>query len=402
MHVRWSEADLRFRDEVRDFLDAELTPEMRRATALMTSVYAPHNLSMEWQKILHERGWVAPAWPVEYGGCGWTAAQRYIFASELAAAGAPPLSPMGIGMCGPVLIGHGTAEQKAHYLPRMLSGEHLWCQGYSEPGSGSDLASLQMSAIEDGDDFVCSGHKLWTTHANVANWIFCLVRTSQEAIPQRGITFLLIDMATPGVSVSPILMLSGEHIQNDVFFTDVRVPKANVVGKVGEGWTVAKYLMEFERGGGVSAPGLKARLDRIRAMAAREGLTGDFLARLCGLAIEIEALEAVELQILSSLSQGNAPGAKSSMMKTVGTELSQRLTELALEAAGVYGAPYQPHATQPGGPTPNFRPPTDQGHVGPDHSLTVASKYLNDRAGSIYAGTNEIQRNIIAKAVLGL
>ena len=410
MQMRWNEAERAFRDEVRAFLDAELPPEMRRDTRRMTSVYAPHELCMAWQAILHARGWAAPAWPVEHGGCGWTPAQRYIFASELAAADAPPLSPMGIGMCGPVLIGHGTAEQKAHYLPRMLTGEHLWCQGYSEPGSGSDLASLQMSAVEDGDDFVCNGHKLWTTHANVSNWIFCLVRTSREAIPQRGITFLLIEMATPGVSVSPILMLSGEHIQNDVFFTDVRVPKANVVGKVGDGWNVAKYLMEFERGGGVATPGLKARLGRIRAMAAAEadgagGRLDDasgFTTRLNALAIEIEALAAVELQILASQRQGGSPGARSSMMKTVGTELSQRLTELALEAAGVYGAPYQPHATRPGGPTPNFQPPADQGHVGPDHSLTVAAKYLNDRAGTIYAGTNEIQRNIMAKAVLGL
>ena len=410
MRIRWNEAELAFREEVRAFLDAELTPQMRRDAQRMTSVYAPHELSMAWQATLHARGWAAPAWPVEHGGCGWTAAQRYIFASELAAADAPPLSPMGIGMCGPVLIGHGSPEQKAYYLPRMLSGEHVWCQGYSEPGSGSDLASLQMSAVEDGDDLVCSGHKLWTTHANVANWIFCLVRTSQEAIRQQGITFLLIDMATPGVSVRPILMLSGEHIQNDVFFTDVRVPKANVVGRIGDGWTVAKYLMEFERGGGVSTPGLKARLGRIRAMAAREadgagGRLSDmagFMTRLNAVAIEIEALEAVELQILASLSQGDAPGAKSSMMKAVGTELSQRLTELALEAAGVYGAAYQPHATRPGGPVPGYRPPADQGHVGPDHSLTVAAKYLNDRAASIYAGTNEIQRNIIAKAVLGL
>jgi alkylation response protein AidB-like acyl-CoA dehydrogenase len=410
MRIRWNEAELAFRDEVRAFLDAELTPEMRRDTRRMTSVYAPHELSMAWQAILHARGWAAPAWPVEYGGCGWSAAQRYIFASELAAAEAPPLSPMGLGMCGPVLIGHGTPEQKAHYLPRMLSGEHVWCQGYSEPGSGSDLASLQMSAVEDGDELVCNGHKLWTTHANVANWIFCLVRTSQEAIRQQGITFLLIDMATPGVSVRPIIMLSGEHIQNDVFFTDVRVPKANVVGRIGEGWTVAKYLMEFERGGGVSTPGLKARLGRIRTMAANEadgegGSVSDtpgFMARLNALSIEIEALEAVELQILANLSQGDAPGAKSSMMKTVGTEISQRLTELALEAAGAYGAPFQPHATCPGGPVPGYRPPADQGHVGPDHSLTVASKYLNDRAASIYAGTNEIQRNIMAKAVLGL
>ena len=410
MQIRWTEAELAFQGEVRAFLDTELTPQMRRDTRRMTSVYAPHELSMAWQAILHARGWAAPAWPVEHGGCGWTAAQRYLFASELAAAGAPPLSPMGLGMCGPVLIGHGTPAQKAHYLPRMLSGEHVWCQGYSEPGSGSDLASLQMSAVEDGDDFVCSGHKLWTTHANVANWIFCLVRTSQEAIRQQGITFLLIDMASPGIEVRPIIMLSGEHIQNDVFFTDVCVPKANVVGQVGEGWTVAKYLMEFERGGGISTPGLKARLGRIGAMAASEAdgegarldATAGFMSRLNALAIEIEALEAAELQILASLSHGDAPGARSSMMKTVGTELSQRLTELALEAAGPYGAAFQPHATLPGGPVPGHRPPADQGHVGPDHSLTVAAKYLNDRAGSIYAGTNEIQRNIIAKAVLGL
>ena len=227
---------------------------------------------------------------------------------------------MGIGMCGPVLIGHGSDAQKAHYLPKILTGEHFWCQGYSEPGSGSDLASLQMSAVEDGDDFICNGHKLWTTHANVANWIFCLVRTSREAIPQRGITFLLIDMTTPGVRTSPILMLSGEHIQNDVFFSDVRVPKANAVGKVGEGWTVAKYLMEFERGGGVATPGLKSRLRRVRAMAAAEGL-GDasgFVQRLAAIAIEIDALEAVELQVLASLRHGEAPGARSSMMKTVG------------------------------------------------------------------------------------
>jgi alkylation response protein AidB-like acyl-CoA dehydrogenase len=259
-----------------------------------------------------------------------------------------------------------------------------------------------MRAEDDGDHFVCTGHKLWTTHANVANWIFCLVRTSQEAIPQRGITFLLIDMTSPGIEVRPILMLSGEHIQNDVFFTEVRVPKANVVGKVGEGWTVAKYLMEFERGGGVITPGLKARLARIRRMAAAEGVRGSFAERANAIDIEIAALEAVELQILANLSGGEAPGARSSMMKTVGTEISQRLTELGLEAAGHYAQPYQPHATCPGGPTPLFTPPTDQGYVGPDHSLTAAAKYLNDRAGSIYAGTNEIQRNIMAKAVLGL
>ena len=403
MDLSWSAADTRFREEVREFIAAELTPDLRKAGRSMTSVYADYDVGMKWQRILHKRGWAAPAWPVEYGGCGWSVAQRYIFASEMAAAGAPPTSPMGIGMCGPVLIGHGTAEQKAHYLPRMLSGEDFWCQGYSEPGSGSDLASLQMSARDDGDHFVCNGHKIWTTHAHVANWIFCLVRTSREKIPQLGITFLLIDMRTPGVDVKPIVSMSGEHIQNEVFFTDVRVPKKNVVGRIGDGWTVAKYLMQFERGGGVSSPGLKVRLEKIRSMAEAEDIDGEnFATKIAQAAIDIASLEAVELRVMSSLSQGQAPGAESSMLKMVATELSQRLTELAVEAAGVYAMPYQPFAVSAGGPSPNYRPPSNQVPVGPDYSWTVAAKYLNDRAGSIYAGTNEVQRNILSKAVLGL
>jgi alkylation response protein AidB-like acyl-CoA dehydrogenase len=403
MDLSWSAADTRFREEVREFIAAELTPDLRKAGRSMTSVYADYDVGMKWQRILHKRGWAAPAWPVEYGGCGWSVAQRYIFASEMAAAGAPPTSPMGIGMCGPVLIGHGTAEQKAHYLPRMLSGEDFWCQGYSEPGSGSDLASLQMSARDDGDHFICNGHKIWTTHAHVANWIFCLVRTSREKIPQLGITFLLIDMRTPGVDVKPIVSMSGEHIQNEVFFTDVRVPKKNVVGRIGDGWTVAKYLMQFERGGGVSSPGLKVRLEKIRGMAEAEGIDDEnFATKIAQAAIDIASLEAVELRVMSSLSQGQAPGAESSMLKMVATELSQRLTELAVEAAGVYAMPYQPFAVSAGGPSPNYRPPSNQVPVGPDYSWTVAAKYLNDRAGSIYAGTNEVQRNILSKAVLGL
>lgn len=405
MKIDWSVEELQFRDEVRAFLDAELTPELRAAGARMTSVYADYATGMAWQKILHAKGWLAPAWPEAFGGCGWSVARRHIFATELAQAGAPPISPMGIGMCGPVLIGHGTPEQQAYFLPRMLSGEDFWCQGYSEPESGSDLATLQMAAVEDGDDFVCTGHKLWTTHAHEANWIFCLVRTSRENIPQKGITFLLIDMNSPGVEVTPILSLSGEHIQNHVFFTDVRVPKANVVGRVGEGWTVAKHLMQFERGGNPTTPGLTARASKIAAMLAAEfpaGGGGELRAQLADAQIRIEALEAVELRVMSKLSAGEAPGAESSLIKTVGTELSQRLTEIALAAGGPYAAAYQPHLTTPGGPTPLFTPPTDQGGVGPDHSWTVAAKYLNDRAGSIYAGTNEIQRNIMAKAVLGL
>ena len=408
MDLSWSGADHAFRDEVRRFLDDHLTADLRIG-GRMTSVYADYPVAMAWQKILHARGWAAPAWPVEHGGCGWSVTQRYIYTSELAAAGAPPVSPMGVGMCGPVLIGHGSPAQQAHYLPRMLSGEDFWCQGYSEPGSGSDLASLQMSAVEDGEDFICDGHKLWTTHANYANWIFCLVRTSRDTIPQKGITFLLIDMRAPGVEVQPIISLSGEHIQNHVFFTGVRVPKGNAVGRVGEGWTVAKYLMQFERGGGIASPGLKTRMSRIQAMLGGELAPLDRATEAAGLAraaaqaaIEIEALEAVELRTMSRLSSGEAPGPESSLLKTVGVELSQRLTEIALAAAGLYARAYQPHATLAGGPSPGHRPPNDGAAVGPDHAWTVSSKYLNDRAGSIYAGTNEIQRNIMAKAILGL
>jgi alkylation response protein AidB-like acyl-CoA dehydrogenase len=410
MDLTWSAADRAFRDEVRTFLDAALTPELRWAGGKLTSVYATYDVGMAWQKILHAKGWVAPAWPVEHGGCGWSVTQRYIWAQECARAGTPPVSPMGIGMCGPVLIGHGTPTQQAHFLPRMLAGDDYWCQGYSEPDSGSDLASLQMSAVEDGDEFVCSGHKLWTTHANVANWIFCLVRTAREPIRQQGITFLLIDMRTPGVEVQPIISLSGEHIQNHVFFTDVRVPKANAVGREGEGWTVAKYLMQFERGGGMSTPGLFTRLRKIEAMIAAETAGRPDLAaearalrrQAAEAAIQIAALEAVELRLLSRLTAGEAPGPESSMQKTVGTELSQRLTEIALSAAAMFALTYQPHVTAPGGPVPGYVPPNDGAGVGPDHSWTVAAKYLNDRAGSIYAGTNEIQRNIMSKAILGL
>lgn len=411
MDLSLSARDAGFRDEVRRFLDEKLTPDLRATGELMTSVYADYDTTMKWHKALYEKGWVAPAWPIEYGGCDWTVMQHYIFASELTSAGAPSLSPMGLGMCGPVLIGYGTPEQKAHYLPRMLDGTDFWCQGYSEPGSGSDLASLQMSAVDMGDHFLCNGQKIWTTHANYANRIFNLVRTSKEDIPQRGITFLLIDMDTPGIKVEPLIMLSGEHIQNQIFFTDVKVPKENVVGKVGEGWTVAKYLMQFERGGHAYAPGLTTRLNRIRAIARTE-MQGngkrliddqEFANKLSATAVEISALEFTEHRIMSALSHGDAPGAESSLLKTRGTELSQHLTELAIEAVAAYVVPYQPHATCPGGPVPDAPMPGDnETPVGPKYSWPVMSKYLNDRAGSIYAGTNEIQRNIMAKAVLGL
>ena len=267
-----------FREDVRDFLSDNLTEDLRSYAARMTSVYAEKEIGLAWQKILVDQGWAAPSWPVEYGGCDWSLAQHYIFDVEMARAGAPPLSPMGIGMCGPALIGHGSKAQKDYYLPRILSGEDFWCQGYSEPHAGSDLAALTMSAVEDGDDFICNGQKIWTTHGHVANMCFCLVRTDSSGKLQQGITFILIDMNSPGVRVDPIIMTSGEHIQNSLFFTDVRVPKKNVVGEVNHGWTVAKYLLEFERGGNAYGPRLVARLEALRRHAAGAGAAD---ARFC-------------------------------------------------------------------------------------------------------------------------
>lgn len=393
MQLAWSADDLAFRDEVRAFLAAELTPDLRAAAAGMTSVYAPPHVAIAWQKKLHARGWVAPSWPKQWGGCDWSVAQRYIFARETTEAGAPPLSPMGLGMCGPVLLHYGTEEQKRRFLPPMLAGDEFWCQGYSEPNSGSDLASLQMKAERDGDHFVCTGRKIWTTHAHYADWIFCLVRTSRLEKPQLGITFLLIDMKTPGVTVRPIISLSGEHVQNEVIFDEVRVPVGNVVGRIDDGWTVAKYLMEFERGGHAYAPSLVGRVDRLIVHLAETGQA--MPGRIAALRTEIEALDAVELQFNAGLSNGAAPGPMASALKILGTELSQRLTELEVEAAMPWVEAYQPHLTLPGGDVPGFAAPADGQGVGPGWAAKAFPKYLNDRAGSIYAGTNEIQRGIL-------
>jgi len=397
MNIQWSPQERAFRDEVRQFFAANLSDELRTAGRLMTSVYSDHEASLEWQRILVKRGWAAPAWPVEYGGCDWTVAQHYLFACEYARSGAPLLSPMGLKMCAPALIAFGTAEQKSYYLPRMLSGEHFWCQGYSEPGSGSDLASLQMTAVEDGDSFVCNGTKIWTTHAQQANWIFCLVRTARETRPQQGITFLLIDLTSAGVAIQPIVSLTGEAIQNQVFFSNVRVPKANVVGQIGSGWTVAKHVLEFERGGTAYAPRLQAELEELRALAIPDPL---FDAKLAATSIRVDALEIYELRVMSKLGKGEPPGPAASVMKILGTELQQQISELALEAAAHYGRAYQPQATRPGGAV-SF-PHSNERAVGARSAVLAPLRYLNERAGSIYAGSNEIQRNIIAKTALGL
>ena len=410
MELTWSAQDLAFRDEVRAFLDEKLTPDLRSAGRLMTSVYADHEASMAWQAILHERGWAAPAWPVEYGGCDWTLTQHYIFSRESTLAGAPALSPMGIRMVAHAIIAFGTSEQKQYFLPRILTGEVFFCQGYSEPEAGSDLAALSMAAIPDGDDLVCTGSKIWTTHALEANWIFALVRTTRSARRQQGITFLLIDMTSPGIEIQPLVMTSGEEIQTQIFFDSVRVPRSNVIGTIDDGWTVAKYLLEFERGGGAAAPALQVMAESIATEAALQPgpyggtLLDDpaFSAKLADVRIRTEVLEILEYRVLTSVAEGRNPGAASSMLKILSTELSQAITELAMEAAGPRGRVYQPHATRPGGPVSDFTPPAD-GYVSGDAWQAVAPlRYFNDRAGSIYAGSNEIQRNILAKATLGL
>ncbi|MDF2824499.1 MAG: acd 2 [Mycobacterium sp.] len=410
MDLEWSAEDLAFREEVRTFLDDKLTPDMRRAGRLMTSVYADHEASMAWQAALHERGWAAPAWPVEHGGCDWSLSRHYIFSREATLAGAPSLSPMGIKMVAHAIIRYGTTEQQAFFLPRILTGEVFFCQGYSEPESGSDLASLQMSATADGDDLVCTGSKIWTTHAGEANWMFALVRTSRGERKQQGITFLLIDMASPGIEVHPLVMTSGEEIQNQVFFDAVRVPKSNVIGRIDDGWTVAKYLLEFERGGGATAPWLQVMGEEIAAAAAEQPGTGggrliddpEFAHKLADARIRTEVLEILEFRTLAIVAEGKNPGPASSMLKVLSTELSQTLTELALEAAGPRGRVYQPHVTAPGGPVASYEPPADGYASGEPWQAVAPLKYFNDRAGSIYAGSNEIQRNILAKAALGL
>ena len=408
MKLAWSPADIAFRQQVRAFLDAHLTDEIRAAGRQMTSVYADPKIQRDWQAILAAQGWAAPSWPVEHGGCNWSVLQRYIFTRERVAAGAPPLSPMGIQMCGPALIGHGTPEQQAYFLPRMLSGEHFWCQGYSEPQAGSDLAALAMDAVDDGANLVCSGNKLWITHAQYANWVFCLVRTSREQRPQQGITFLLIDMTSDGIEVRPIVSSSGENIQNEIIFDSVKVPKSNVIGQIGRGWSVAKYLLEYERGGTAYAPELQSCLDQVEQLAsARPGITAErlidepsFYTRVAAARIRILALEMYEFEAMSQMSGGGSPGTSASVMKIIGTELSQYISRLALEAAGPYGRAYQPRAGRPAGAL--FFDHREDLIVGAEAAALAPLRYINNRAASIYAGSNEIQRNLLAKAVLGL
>ncbi len=401
MDLAFSAADEAFREEVRGFLDSHLTDDLKRAARRTTTVFADKDVAMRWQAILVEKGWAVPHWPVEHGGTGWTPTQKFIFAQECAKAGAPGLIPLGMRMLAPVLFKYGTPEQKREYLPRILSGEHYWCQGYSEPGSGSDLSSLKTRAVKEGDDYIVNGTKIWTTHAQFADHIFCLVRTNDTGKPQAGITFLLIDMATPGVKVEPIVTIAGDHEVNQVFFDDVRVPQANRVGPENEGWTVAKYLLEFERGGGGAATRLYEGLKELRAIAGQR-TAGDgsrltdgrqFAARIDALEIQLRALEFMELTTLARVSAGGSPGPESSLLKNSSVDIGQGMETLLLEAIDYYGLPHANLISLNG---------HDDPWPAPDYAETITARYLNGRAASIFGGAKEVQKNIVAKVVLGL
>ncbi|HET6471179.1 MAG TPA: acyl-CoA dehydrogenase family protein [Pseudomonadales bacterium] len=400
LNLNFGTDDERLRTEIREFLATELTSDLIAAGQRTSGMFVDRATATVWQRKLHRRGWGAVHWPVRYGGTGWSAAQLFIFREELARAGAPSVLNQGATLLAPALFAYASDAQKDYYLPRILSGEHYWCQGYSEPGSGSDLASLKTRAERDGDDYVVNGTKIWTTHAHFADHIFCLVRTKADGRPQQGISFLLIRMDMPGIRVKPIITLAGDHEVNQVFFDDVRVPVANRVGAENEGWTVAKHLLEYERGGGGVAARLKIALNELKAVAAHaadgERLVDDpvFAARLAALEVQFQALEFIELSTLARLASGNHPGSgASSQFKIASTDVQQAIDTLQLEAAGYYGTPAHTAISLNGHTEPR---------IGPDYAELATATYLTSRAASVYGGSHQVQRNIIAKAVLGL
>ncbi|MFP6749657.1 MAG: acyl-CoA dehydrogenase family protein [Alphaproteobacteria bacterium] len=394
MHLDTAAAEEAFREEVQDFLAEKLSDDLRQAGRRTTGICSPHEASQAWQKILHAKGWAAPGWPVEHGGTGWSPMRRHIFGTECHLAEAPLLAPMGLDMVGPAIMGYGGAEQKAFYLPRILAAEDSWCQGYSEPGSGSDLASLQCRAAREGRDYIINGAKIWTTHAQYADRMFCLVRTKHEGRPQEGISFILLEMDTPGITVEPIITLAGNHEVNQVFFDNVRVGRDNLVGAENEGWTVAKYLLEFERGGRAWGARLRGALAGLQRLAeARRLDNGSFAQRLAALAVDVQAVEFTEQRVIAELEATGRIGPASSLLKIQAGNALQAITECSMEAIGYYGAPHQPQARQWGS---NLTP------IGGADELVVMGRYLDQRARSIAGGSNEVQRNIMAKLVLGM
>ena len=392
-----------FRDEVRAFLKAHLPSEISTRIGRGDDSQIAQDIP-RWQSILHKHGWGAPAWPKAFGGTGWTTTQQYIFETECALADAPIQLPFGLKMVAPVMMRYGNAEQHARFLPRILSGEDWWCQGYSEPGSGSDLASLKTRAVRDGDDYIVDGQKVWNTLGQFADWIFCLVRTDSSAKSQQGISFLLIDMKSPGIKVQPTRLLDGTHEVNEIWFDNVRVPVANRIGEENDGWTYAKFLLGHERtniaGIGIAKREL-ARLKRIATQELKQGrpLIEDplFAAQIAQVEIDLWALEITNLRVLSAERRSPAAGPEASILKIKGTEIQQSISELMMRAVGPYALPFRREAMEAGWQfDPEREPP------GPRYAATLAGSYFNQRKLSIFGGTNEIQKNIISKMIVGL
>ncbi|MDX8121658.1 acyl-CoA dehydrogenase family protein [Janthinobacterium sp. GMG2] len=396
MDLHYTAEEMAFRDTVRAFLDTHLPADLQRK--VRQHLRLNRDDYVRWHKIVAQQGWAAPAWPVEYGGTGWTSVQRHIWEDECARAATPPILPFGVNMVAPVIMAFANAEQKAYYLPRILNCDDWWCQGYSEPGAGSDLASLKTTAQRDGDHYIVNGQKTWTTLGQHADMIFCLVRTDSTVRKQEGISFLLIDMKTPGITVRPIIMLDEEHEVNEVFFDNVRVPVSNLVGQENKGWTYAKYLLGHERTGIAAVGRSKRELTFLKQLAMRGTKRGApllhdpaFAAKVAHLEIELMALEMTVLRVISE--EGKGPGPQASMLKVRGSELQQQLTELMLEAIGPQALPFDP----------DFLDGSAQHSAGGDDlAAPLAAYYFNYRKTSIYGGSNEIQKNIITQMILGL
>jgi alkylation response protein AidB-like acyl-CoA dehydrogenase len=404
MRLAFNDDELAFQREVRDWITANMPPEVAEESRRSRTSHVSKERLLQWQKKLASKGWLCPNWPKEYGGPGWNSTQKFIFEMEMARADSPYLSSFSIKMVAPVLMKYGSPAQKQRFLPKIAAAEELWCQGYSEPGSGSDLASLRTKAVREGDHYIVNGQKIWTTNAHYADWIFCLVRTSNEGKRQEGISFLLIDMKSPGIKIDPIYLVDGtrtpmRHEVNQVFFTDVKVPVGNLVGEENKGWTYAKYLLEFERGGQAHGPRLRKAFRHLQTLSKTQLDAGEPLSasaqwreKMAALEIEIDAVEMNEMMFYSSLKTGDAPGNMGSVVKMRGTEVGQKVTELAVEAVGWYGAPF----TELRNYDSNVMP------VGGDYVDDVSPRYFNTRKTTIYGGSSEVQRNVLAKAMLGL
>jgi alkylation response protein AidB-like acyl-CoA dehydrogenase len=398
MDLNFTPEESAFRQQVRSFMQEKLPADIRHK--VLGGLIVERDDYVRWQRILHEQGWGAPGWPEQFGGPGWNATQQYIFEEESAAAGAPRAIPFGLKMVAPVIMAFGSPEQQQRYLPKILSAEEWWCQGYSEPGAGSDLASLKMRAAREGDEYVLNGQKTWTTLGQYADWIFCLVRTDPDVKPQRGISFILVRMDTPGITVRPIITMDGAHEVNEVWFENVRVPAANLIGEENQGWTYAKFLLGHERTNIAGIGIAKRELARLKRIASDEKKHGKpllkdpmFAARVAQVEVDLTALEITNLRVLSAEAEHRAPGPEASILKIKGTEIQQAITELLTQAVGPYALQLNRAAMAAG----------YQGeHAGPSYAEPLAAGYLNMRKLSIYGGSNEIQKNIISQMILGL